>query len=51
MSITTIKLTIIAPDVTDLNPNHIFPGISNYFVNCVVTNKLSHIKFKDIINY
>lgn len=50
MSITTVKLIIIAPDVTDLDPNHIFPGISNYFVNCEVTNKLSNIKFKDIIN-
>lgn len=50
MSITTIKLIIITPDVGDLNPDHIFPGISHYFVNSVVISKLNSIKIKDIFN-
>lgn len=50
MSITTIKLIIITPDVGDLNPDHIFPGISSYFVNSIVINKLNSIKIKDIFN-
>ena len=50
MFITTIKLIIITPEAGDLNPDHIFPGISSYFVNSIVINNLNSIKIKDIFN-